>query len=67
MTLFYYMHSSDLFFMATTAEFCDYLRLYFQNWEKTDSYEIVGYCRKDILKPMKLRRKDVYGCIKYKK
>ena len=67
MALFFYKQILDHYFMATTSEFCDYLRFYFQYWEKTDSDEIVGYCRKNMLKPMKLRKKDVYGCIKNKK
>ncbi len=53
----------DNYFMATSEEFCDNLRFYFQYWEKTGSDEIVGYCRKNLLKPVKLRKKDVYKCI----
>jgi len=52
--------------MATTPEFCEFLRFYCQDWENTNIDKIVGYCRKNILKPVKLRRKDVYNCIEKK-
>lgn len=56
----------DHYFMASNTEFCAYLRLYFQYWEKTNSDEVVGYCRKNLLKPVKLRKEDVVQCIKGK-
>ncbi len=31
--------------------------------DKKNSDEIVGYCRKNLLKPVKLRKKDVVKCI----
>jgi len=49
--------------MAPTDEFCEKLRLYVQYWENMDDDKIVGYCRKNLLKPMKLRKKDIYQCI----
>ena len=52
--------------MATNTEFCDHLRFYLQYWEKTSNDEIVGYCRKNLLKPVKLRKGDVIQCIERK-
>jgi len=52
--------------MATNTEFCDNLRLYFQHWEKAKGDEVVGYCRKNLFKPVKLRKKDIYQCISNK-
>ena len=54
--------------MATTAnkQFCDNLRLFYQYWERKNSDEIVGYCRKNMLKPAKLRKKEIYRCLKNK-
>ena len=53
------------YFMATdtNSEFCDNLRLFCQYWDKKNGDEIVGICRKNLLKPAKLRKKDVYKCI----
>ena len=31
-----------------------------------DDEKIVGYCRKNLLQPMKLRKKDIYVCISNK-
>jgi hypothetical protein len=50
----------------TNTEFCDNLRLYFQYWENADNDKIVGYCRKNLLKPVKLRKMDVIQCIEGK-
>ena len=58
----------DNYFMAsnTSAEFCENLRLYFQYWDKSENDKIVGYCRKNLLKPVKLRKMDVIKCIEGK-
>nr|WP_147664644.1 hypothetical protein [Candidatus Prometheoarchaeum syntrophicum]QEE17758.1 hypothetical protein DSAG12_03596 [Candidatus Prometheoarchaeum syntrophicum] len=53
-------------FMENTEEFCENLRLYVQFWDKKNSEDIVGYCRKNLLKPVKLRKKDIYRCISTK-
>ena len=52
--------------MATTTEFCENLRLFCQYWDKKDEEKIVGYCRKNLFKPTKLRKADIYRCIKGK-
>ena len=51
---------------SSNTEFCDNLRLYFQYWENADNEKIVGYCRKNLLKPVKLRKMDVIQCIRGK-
>ena len=54
------------YFMTTTnanSDFCNNLRLFCQYWEKKNGDEIVGICRKNLLKLAKLRKKDVYKCI----
>jgi hypothetical protein len=57
------MPLQDHEFMAPSDEFCENLRLYVQYWEKMDNDKIVGYCRKNLLKPVKLRKQDIYKCI----
>ena len=57
MSLFFYISLQDLYFMSLTEEFCANLRLFCQYWAKMDDDKIVGYCRKNLLKPVKLRKR----------
>ncbi len=57
------MFLQENYFMATTTEFCEDLRLFCQYWENMDEDKIVGYCRKNLLKPVRIRKKDICQCI----